>query len=80
MLQIRFADSALSRSRSRGALQARVYQRRMATIALEREFIELLTLGAKDKRAGFVERRVGLARRLLRLPALLGSDDCTCEF
>ena len=69
--------------RGRGIMarcSARVHQRRMAIMTLEREFIDLLTLGVKDQGAGFVERRVSLARRLLRLHSLVGSVDCTYEF
>ena len=80
MLQIRSDDSLPSWSRSSGEVHALVHQRRMAIMALESEFIDLLTLGAKDQGTGFVERRVSLARRLLRLHSLLGSVDCTYEF
>ena len=80
MPQMRFAYSAPSGSWTNGEAHAGVHQRRMAIMALEREFIYLLTLGVKDRGAGFVERRVSLARRLLRLHSLLGSVDCTYEF
>ena len=80
MPQMRFADSAPSRSRTNGEVPVRVHQRRMDMMTLEREFIDLLTLGVKDQGDGFVERRVSLARRLLRLHSLVGSVDCTYEF
>jgi hypothetical protein len=80
MPRLRFADSAPSRSWNNGEVHARVHQRRRAIRTLEREFIDLLTLGVKDQGAGFVERRVSVARRLLRLHSLVGIVDCTYEF
>jgi hypothetical protein len=73
MPQIRFVESPPSCSPNQRETNAQSNRQRI--IALEREFSELLTLGVRDQGAGFMERRVCLAQRLLELTSLPDNKD-----